>query len=102
MSASPAAGARRWLVLVPALPLAVACLGGTHAAAENQSTVPSAWAYLLAVTAALSLLLRRRAPRVGVAVAGLATAAYLLLDQPYGPILFVGPAWAWCLTAALP
>lgn len=96
----PAAG--RWAILLPALPLLVVCLAGTRAAAENQSTVASAWAYTLASTAALSLVLRRRAPRVGVSVAAVATAAYLLLDQPYGPVFFAGPVWAWCLTLVLP
>jgi signal transduction histidine kinase len=95
-------GARRWWILVPALPLLVVCLGGTHAAAHNQATDPQPYAYLLAGFAALTLLLRRRAPLVGMSAAALATAAYLLLDQPYGPILFAAPAWAWCLTAVLP
>ena len=93
---------RRWLIVVPALPLLVVCLGGTHAAGENQATEPAGWAYALAAGAALTLLLRRRAPRAGIAAAALLTGAYLLLDQPYGPILFAGPAWAWCLTAAMP
>jgi signal transduction histidine kinase len=93
---------RRWLIGVPAVPLLVVCLGGTRGAAENQAVQPGAAAYLLAGAAALTLLLRRRAPLVGVTAAALLTAAYLLLDQPYGPILFVGPAWAWCLTAAMP
>src|SRR5215213_7829173 len=93
---------RRWLILVPALPLLVVCVGGTHGAGVNQDTVPHTSAYLLAAAAALTLLLRRRAPRLGVAAAALVTAAYLLLDQPFGPILFAGPAWAWCLTAAMP
>jgi signal transduction histidine kinase len=93
---------RRWLVLVPALPLLVVCLGGTHAAAVNQATVPHTSAYLLAAGAALTLLLRRRAPLLGITAAALITAAYLLLDEPYGPILFVGPAWAWCLSAVMP
>jgi hypothetical protein len=82
--------------------LLVVCLGGTHAAAHNQATDPQPYAYLLAGFAALTLLLRRRAPLVGMSAAALATAAYLLLDQPYGPILFAAPAWAWCLTAVLP
>jgi signal transduction histidine kinase len=93
---------RRWLILVPAVPLLVVCLGGTHAAAENQASVPQPYAYLLAGVAALTLLLRRRAPLAGMTAAALATGGYLLLGQPYGPILLVGPAWAWCLAAALP
>ena len=100
----PTSGASpgRWPVLLPALPLLAVCLAGTRAAGENQSAVPSAWAYVLAGAAALTLLLRRRAPRAGIAAAALATAAYLLLDQPYGPVFFAGPVWAWCLAAVLP
>ncbi|MFL6128254.1 MAG: sensor histidine kinase [Mycobacteriales bacterium] len=93
---------QRWLVLVPAVPLLVVCLGGTRAAAENQAVVPTSWAYVLAAGAALTLLLRRRTPLVGLTAAALTTGAYLLLDYPYGPILFVGPAWAWCLAAVMP
>ena len=88
--AAEASGRRRWWILVPALPLLVVCLGGTHAAGANQATARTPYAYLLAAFAALTLLLRRRAPLVGMSAAALATAAYLLLDQPYGPILFVG------------
>jgi signal transduction histidine kinase len=94
---------RRWLILLPAVPLLVVCLGGTRGAAVNQTaTEPVAVAYLLAGAAALTLLLRRRAPLVGTAAAAGLTAAYLVLDQPYGPILFVLPTWAWCLTAVMP
>jgi signal transduction histidine kinase len=93
---------RRWWILLPAVPLLVVCLGGTHAAGVNQGTIPHSSAYALAGLAALTLLLRRQAPLAGMAAAALVTGAYLLLDQPYGPILFVGPAWAWCLAAVLP
>jgi signal transduction histidine kinase len=93
---------RRWWILVPAVPLLVVCLGGTHAAGSNQGTTPHAYAYGLAGLAALTLLLRLRAPLLGLSAAALATGAYLLLDQPYGPILFAGPVWAWCLAAVLP
>jgi signal transduction histidine kinase len=92
----------RWSILAPAVPLLVVCLGGTHAAGDNQATTPAGYAYVLAGLAALTLLLRRRAPLAGLSLAALATGAYLLLDQPYGPILFAGPAWAWCLAAAFP
>ncbi|HEV7655387.1 MAG TPA: histidine kinase [Mycobacteriales bacterium] len=95
-------GRRRWRILVPAVPLLVVSLGGTHGAAENQATVPHGYAYALAGLAALTLLLRRRAPLAGLSIAAVATGAYLLLDQPYGPILLAGPVWAWCLTAAMP
>ena len=103
MDADEAGGAwRRWAVLVPGVPLLVVCLGGTRAAGAGQAQVPGGSAYVLAAVAALSLLLRRRAPLAGLAVAALATGAYLLLDHPYGPILFAGPVWAWCLGASLP
>ncbi len=93
---------RRWWILLPAVPLLVVCLGGTHGAAANRSDPTHTYAYVLAGLAALTLLLRRRAPLAGLSLAALATGAYLLLDQPYGPILFVGPAWAWCLAAVQP
>ncbi len=57
---------------------------------------------MLVAVAALSLLLRRRAPLAGVTIAAVATGVYLGTGQPYGPILFVGPIWAWCLAASMP
>lgn len=93
---------RRWLILLPAVPLFVVCLVGTRGAAANQATEPSAYGYALAGAAALTLLLRRRAPLAGTAAAALLTAGYLALRQPFGPILFVLPTWAWCLTAVMP
>jgi signal transduction histidine kinase len=98
----PGTGWRRWRILVPAVPLLLVCLGGTHGAGHNQGNLPDTSAYVLAGFAALTLLLRRRAPLLGLSAAALATAAYLLLDQPFGPILLVGPAWAWCLAAQRP
>jgi signal transduction histidine kinase len=96
------AGWRRWWILVPAVPLLVVCLGGTHAAGETQDNLPHTIGYVLAAVAALSLLLRRRAPLVGVTVGALATAVYFAIGEPFGPILFVGPLWAWCLAATMP
>jgi signal transduction histidine kinase len=93
---------RRWSILLPAVLLLVVCLGGTHAAGENQGVTPSTYAYVLAGLTALTLLLRRRAPVAGLSAAALATGTYLLLDQPSGPILFAAPAWAWFLAAVLP
>jgi signal transduction histidine kinase len=92
----------RWSILLPAVPLLLVCVGGTHAAGSNQSSTPQPYAYVLAGLVALTLLLRRRAPLAGLALAALATGVYLLLDQPYGPILFAGPVWAWCLAAIRP
>jgi signal transduction histidine kinase len=98
----PGTGWHRWWILVPAVPLLVVCLGGTHGAGHTQDNLPHAYGYVLAGFAALTLLLRRRAPLLGLSAAALATGAYLVLDQPFGPILLVGPAWAWCLAAVLP
>jgi signal transduction histidine kinase len=95
-------GRRRWWLLLPALPLLVVYLGGTHAAGENQGNAPHTVGFVLAAVAALSLLLRRRAPLAGITVATVASGLYFLLDQPYGPILFTGPAWAWVLAAVMP
>ena len=50
---------------MPALPLLAVCLGGTHAAGQNQADRAGPSAYVLAGLAALTLLLRRRAPLVG-------------------------------------
>ncbi|HVE30076.1 MAG TPA: hypothetical protein VNC80_08425, partial [Mycobacteriales bacterium] len=58
-------GWRRWWILIPALPLLVVCLGGTHPAGANQGNPPDALGYVLVSVAALSLLLRRRAPLAG-------------------------------------
>ncbi len=95
-------GWRRWWILIPALPLLVVCLGGTHPAGANQGNPPDALGYVLVSVAALSLLLRRRAPLAGVTIAAVATGVYFGTGQPYGPILFVGPIWAWCLAASMP
>jgi signal transduction histidine kinase len=95
-------GWRRWWILVPAVPLLVVCLGGTRPAGANQDNLPHALGYVLVSVAALSLLLRRRAPLAGVTIGAAATAVYFATGEPYGPILFVGPLWAWCLAATMP
>ena len=63
--------------------------------------MPGAVAYLLVAAAVLTLLLRRRAPLLAVAVAAAVTAPTSCW-LAFGPILLVGPVWAWCLTAAMP
>jgi signal transduction histidine kinase len=88
--------------ILPGAPLMVVFIAGTRGAGHTQDARASVWAYGLAAVAALSLLLRRRAPLVGMSIAAVATAVYLLLDQVYGPILFAAPIWAWVLAAALP
>ena len=95
-------GWRRLWILIPAVPLLVVCLGGTHPAGANQDNPPDALGYVLVSIAALSLLLRRRAPLAGISVAAIATGVYFGTGEPYGPILFVGPIWAWCLAASMP
>ena len=95
-------GWQRLWILIPAVPLLIVCLGGTHPAGANQHNSPHAFGYVLVAIAALSLLLRRRAPLAGVTIAAVATAVYFGTGEPYGPILFVGPIWAWCLAASMP
>ena len=72
----------RWSILLPAVPLLVVCLGGTRGAAENQAVQPGTAAYVLAGAAALTLLLRRRAPLVGVTAAAQPAYADLLTAEP--------------------
>jgi len=88
-----------------AVPLLVIGLGGTHAAADLQSDAPRAidhLAYLLVVVAAGSLLLRRRAPWVALALDTAAVAGYLAAGYPYGPILLTVPAMAFGLAMVWP
>jgi signal transduction histidine kinase len=61
----------------------VACIGGTVHLAPHHT-----WALALAVTAAVSLVVRRRWPLVTLGVATVATSIYLVLGYPYGPIQF--------------
>ena len=72
-------GWRRLWILIPAVPLLVVCLGGTHPAGANQDNPPDALGYVLVSIAALSLLLRRRAPLAGISVAAVATGVYFCL-----------------------
>jgi signal transduction histidine kinase len=58
------------------------CIGGTLHQAPHQP-----WALALAVTAALSLVVRRRWPVVTLAIVTVTTSVYLVVGFPYGPIL---------------
>lgn len=98
---------------MPALPLLFIGLVGTGRAAENEQEgpgfradwvmhSPGAFAYVLVVVAALSLLLRRRAPVVGLVVCGLAVSVYMASGYPFGPILLTGPAAAYGVGSRLP
>jgi signal transduction histidine kinase len=90
--------------LVPALPLlAVALLGTGRAAAQQPGSRPlDDFAWTLVAVAALALLLRRRAPVAGVVVCGVATAVYLGVGYPFGPVLLCGPAAVWAVAVDLP
>lgn len=82
-----------WWLTLPALPLLVIGLGGTHGASDEQiaAVQPDLAAYALVVVAALSLLLRRNAPLVGLAICGAALVTYFPLGYAFGPILLTGP-----------
>ena len=62
-------------------------LGGTRPAGEVQHSPVTAITYVLVVTVALSLVVRRRWPFVTLAVAAAGTSVYMVLEYPYGPIL---------------
>ncbi len=80
-----------WRVGVADAALAAALLAfglvGTRGAAAEQGVSLAGVAYALVVVAALGLAVRRRWPEVPLAVATVASTAYLLLGYPYGPIL---------------
>jgi signal transduction histidine kinase len=60
---------------------------GTRGAAAGEGVRPLPGMFALMAVAALALALRRRRPLVTLAVVTAASAAYLLLGYPYGPIL---------------
>ncbi|MDQ3358839.1 MAG: sensor histidine kinase [Actinomycetota bacterium] len=94
-----------WWDLVPALPLLLVGMVGTGPAAQNQQgqvQAVDALAYLLVAVAALSLLLRRRAPTVGLVLCGVAVSVYLAITYPFGPILLTGPAAGYAVATRLP
>ncbi|QLQ40332.2 sensor histidine kinase [Micromonospora robiginosa] len=79
---------RRWLLdgLLCVALLAIG-LAGTAPAGLNQGVHAGAVAYPPVVVAALAPAVRRRWPLPTLAVVVAATTAYLMLGQPYGPIL---------------
>ncbi|WBC14503.1 sensor histidine kinase [Micromonospora sp. WMMA1998] len=79
---------RRWLLdgLLCAALLAIG-LAGTAPAGLNQGVHADPVAYPPVVVAALVLAVRRRWPLPTLAVVVVAATAYLMLGQPYGPIL---------------
>ncbi|WP_431942132.1 sensor histidine kinase [Micromonospora marina] len=79
---------RRWyLDGLLALALLVIGLAGTAPAGVNQGVDAGPGAYPLVAAAALAVAVRRRRPALTLAVVTVATAAYLMLGYPYGPIL---------------
>ncbi|PZF97807.1 two-component sensor histidine kinase [Micromonospora deserti] len=70
-----------------ALALLAVGLAGTGPAAADEGGTADGRGYALVVVAALALAVRRRWPFVTLAVAAVATTAYLVLGYPYGPIL---------------
>jgi signal transduction histidine kinase len=81
---------RRWTAdAVLAVALVVLGVHGTRSAADLQTGFApiGTLAYTLVVVAAASLVVRRRWPMFTLAVATLATSAYLYWHYPYGPIL---------------
>ncbi|WBB72317.1 sensor histidine kinase [Micromonospora sp. WMMD1128] len=79
---------QRWL-LDGLLGLALLAIGlaGTAPAGENQGVHAGPAAYPPVVVAALAVTVRRRWPLPTLAVVAAVTTAYLMLGQPYGPIL---------------
>jgi signal transduction histidine kinase len=92
-----------WWDVGPAALLLLLCWVGTGAAARNQGLPsPDAGAYLLVTVAALALLLRRRAPLLTLALVGAAIGGYLLLGNPFGPVLLTGPVAAYAVATRVP
>ncbi|MFI5833165.1 sensor histidine kinase [Micromonospora sp. NPDC051300] len=94
---------RRWLLdgLLCAALLAIG-LAGTAPAGENQGVHAGGVAYPPVVVAALALAVRRRWPLPTLAVVVAATTAYLMLGQPYGPILLSFFVAVYTVAAHLP
>lgn len=81
-------GWRRDLVdVILALALVALGLVGTAPAGANQGVPVGPAGYPLVVVAALALTLRRRWPLLTLAIVTGAVLSYLLLGNPYGPIL---------------
>jgi signal transduction histidine kinase len=63
-------------------------MAGTRGAGETQGRPVTAFMLVLVALVALSLVVRRRWPLVTLAVAAVGTSTYLVLEGPWGPILF--------------
>jgi signal transduction histidine kinase len=76
-------------VALTAIVLAVGAVG-TYPAGFNQpgTRAVDATAYVLVAVAGLSLLVRRVWPLLTLGVVGVALSTYLIMEYPYGPILF--------------
>ena len=94
---------QRWLLDVP-LGLALLAIGlaGTAPAGLNQGVHAGPAAYPPVVVAALAVTVRRRWPLPTLAVVAAATTAYLMLGQPYGPILLSFFVAVYTVAAHLP
>jgi len=87
------------------VPLLLVGVFGSHRAGDAQLDAPQAmdhWGYLLVVVAVLSLLARRRAAWVTVAVNTAAVATYLAVGYPDGPVLLTVPVVAFGLAVRRP
>jgi signal transduction histidine kinase len=91
--------------VVITLALLIAGIGGTGPAGQDQlesSQRPDGPAYVLVILAAVPLVLRRRYPEGVLIASGAAVFSYLILNYPYGPILFTIPVAAYTLGNLLP
>lgn len=74
--------------MLAALLTLVGVVGTTFAGSPSRAEVPiDARGYVLVVTAAVVLAVRRRWPLAVLAVVGVCTSAYLILGYAYGPVL---------------
>jgi signal transduction histidine kinase len=93
---------RLWDGLLALLLVAIG-LGGTAPAALHQGMPHvGAWAYVLVVTAAAAVALRRWLPPVALAITVGATGLYLLSGYPPGPIVFSGAVALYTFAAYRP
>lgn len=85
--------------------LLIVGIGGTGPASEDQlqwSERPDGLAYLLVILAAAPFVFRRRYPVAVFLASSACVLGYLMLDYPYGPILFTIPVAAYTLGSRLP
>lgn len=104
----------QWRDVLPAAPVGLLVLGTLHADDRwgppgaprgswnwADAPAPDIWAYLLAGAAVLAVALRRW-PVAAFALAAGATATYLMLGNPYGPITFTVLITAFSLARRVP